>query len=1118
MLRSLFLILLSFCLFQSGAQSPNLKFKHITSKDGLVQNNVLSILQDSRGFMWFGTRDGLNRFDGYNFRLFQNDPKDTLSISNNFVRSLCEDREGYIWVGTSGGGLERLDVEKEEFTSFNYIKDSETRLPDLVVNSIVEDQQGNLWIGTGGGLARLNKSRTRFTIFKHDPKDDQSIKNDNVRALMADSDGNIWVGFWPVRGVNKYDQRTGILKSYDRDSLTRASGVSDFVRAFYESEDGYIYIGTDGGGMSRYDPENERFVNFKYSPDNPQSISHNVVSAISEDDRGNIWIGTENGGLCLFDPTEKTFVRYYQDDIDTEGINNNSIYSLYKDSEGNIWAGTYTGGVNVFFESYNTFEHYRKKRNESSLSHNNVLSFEEDHLGNIWVGTDGGGLNLFDPVNKTFKWFRQDKKDSESISSDFVVSLLQDSRLNLWAGTWRGGLNLYNPRNQSFSRFSNTVDSMMNSDRIWVTYEDHLGKFWIGTFYDGLYQYDFESGELLHFVMEDSLSISQQDITVIIEDKYNRLWVGTDQAGLNLYNRENQTFYQFTKDAEKDCGLSDNNIFCAFKDYKGDLWFGTNKGLHFLDADKLTFKKIRAFDGFGNDMILGIQEDNAHNLWISSNKGIARFNPQTGTSRFFTKAHGLQDVEFKRGASFKDSQGFLYFGGINGFNRFHPDSIRFNHAETPVKIVDLRVNSHSVKIGAGDSLLSKSITALEEIQIPIKYNVFSLHYAALSYNFSAETEYAYLLENFDTEWHYVGKSRNATYTNLYPGEYIFKVKCLIDGKWEAEQTLLNIVIPPPFWQQLWFVILMGIVVIIAFVGFFYWRVQKIHRKNQKLSALIEERTSQIAKKNAILKDQKLKLSRVNKELKQRQRQITLQTRQLMEHRSKLEQTNATKDKFFSIIGHDLRNPFHTILGFSELLLVNLKEYREEELERYIRHIHQTAEQTYNLFEDLLLWANAQSEHLTADFQNLDLYTVCAEVVQLMQNQGRRKGVEVSLSEQKQITVRADFFMLKTIIRNLLSNAIKFTGKGGQVRVMAEKREDKAIITVSDSGVGIEKEGPQKLWEALGNSSRNGTDEEKGSGLGLLLCKEFVEEQGGDIWVESEPGKGSDFIFSLPLGS
>ncbi|MGM0532129.1 MAG: two-component regulator propeller domain-containing protein [Bacteroidota bacterium] len=1115
----IFILMLSFLFFLGTDAQNTIKFKHLTSKEGLVQNNVHAILQDSEGFMWFGTRDGLNRFDGYNFRLFQNDPDDSLSISNNYVRSLCEDQEGYIWVGTAGGGLDRFNPETEQFKSFNSLPETETRVPDLFVNSIVEDLEGNLWIATGGGLAILNKSRTRFTTFKHDPEDAQSITHDNIRALMEDSEGNIWVGFWSVKGFNKYDRETGEFEIYSHGSLSGNSGLSEFVRAFHESENGYIYLGTVGGGMSRYNPENGAFTNYKHDPDNPNSISHNVVSAFTEDERGNIWVGTENGGLCLFDPVKETFTRMYQDDIDDESINNNSIYSLYKDPEGNIWAGTYTGGVNVFFENYNAFDHYRKQSNESSLSHNNVLSFEEDHLGNVWIGTDGGGLNLFDVEGGTFKEFSHDRDNSGSISSDYVVSLFQDSRLNLWAGTWRGGLNLYNFKDKSFNRFSETNDPGINPDRVWVTYEDHLGKFWIGTFYDGLYQYDFESGDFLHFETDvtDTTSISSQDITVIIEDKYNRLWVGTDQSGLNLYNREDQTFQRFKSDKGNVCGLSDNNIFSAFKDHKGDLWFGTNIGLNLLNADSLTFKEFRASDGIGNDMIAGIQEDNDHNLWISSNNGLTRFNPQSGDSRIFTEAHGLQDVEFKRGASFKDSNGFLYFGGINGFNRFHPDSIHIEHADIPVKIVDLRVNNRSVEIGAGDSLLSKSVTALDEIEIPWNHTVFSLHYIALNYNFSDETEYAYMLENFDDDWHYVGKSRIATYTNLYPGEYIFKVKSRIDGEWEKEQALLNIVIPPPFWQQLWFLILMGILVIAALVGFFYWRLRSIRRKNQKLSALVDERTSQITKKNATLKEQKQKLSQVNKELKERQRQIESQTRQLMEHRSKLEQANATKDKFFSIIAHDLRNPFNSILGFSDLLLLNIREYSADEIEEQIKLIRLTAEQTYNLFEDLLLWANTQSEHLAADLQNLDVNKVCAEVVQLMQNQGQRKGIRIYFSEQEQITVRADFFMLKTVIRNLLSNAVKFTGNEGQIGVRVERNHDKAIITVSDNGVGIKKESQQKLWEVIDKSSSDGTDNEKGSGLGLLLCKEFVEDQGGDIWVESEPGKGSDFKFSLPLG-
>ncbi len=1110
------------CVFViSAAQNNNIKFKHITSKEGLVQNNVFAILQDSKGFMWFGSRDGLNRYDGYNFKLFRNDPNDSNTINNNFVRAICEDHKGYLWVGTAGGGLDRYDKEKEIFVNYNSIPGHDTELPHSSVSAIIEDSDGNLWIGTmGGGLVMLNESRDEYVIFQRDADDPYGLADNNIRALLEDDEGNIWIGFSRAKGLNKLDKSTGKFKCFRHDWLDESSLCSNYVRSLYNDDDGNIWIGTDGGGMSRYDPQNESFINYRHDPNDPTSISHNVVSAFAEDDNGTLWIGTENGGLSLFDPETEVFTRVLQDVIDEESLNNHSVYSLYKDPEGNIWIGTYTGGVNVYFKSYNTFEHYRKNSSSNSLSNNNVLSFGQDHLNNIWVGTDGGGVNKFDPEKGTFQSFVHDRDDETSIGSDFVVDVFQDSRHNLWMGTWRGGLNLFSYDDQTFKRFQYDSDdkTSIGSDRAWVIYEDHLGNLWIGTFIGGLNLYNYKTGAFSRFMNDpsDSTTISSNDVTTIIEDKYKRLWVGTDESGLNLFNREEQTFRRFRFTSDKSCGLSDNNILGAFKDHNGDLWFGTNKGLNKLNADKLKFKVYRADDGIGNDMVLGIEEDNQNNLWISSNNGITVFNPQTGYSRNFSEAHGLQDVEFKRGASFQDNEGYMYFGGINGFNRFHPDSIKVKTYDPSVVIVDFQVFNKSIKIGGKDSLLRKSITETSHIEIPWEYSVFSFEYSALNYSFSDGIEYAYKLENFDDDWYYVGESRKATYTNLNPGRYTFKVKCNVDGKWGNEEAEIELVILPPFWKTLWFRILMGVLILMVFAFIYFFRLNRIRRSNKKLSRLVDERTQEIRNKNIILEEQTEELTSINSVLQDRQTQIEAQTEELWEQRNELEQANATKNKFLSIIAHDLRNPFNTILGFSELLLANLQLFSKGKIEQQLKYIHKAAEQTYNLLEDLLLWANSQSGKLTINPENVEVRDICAQTMEYLKNQSDQKGITMHYTESGKTNVMVDPYMFKTTIRNLISNAIKFTSEKGKINVSVEKNSNLAIITISDNGVGINKSDQDKLWSISENSTKVGTSNEKGSGLGLLLCKEFVEKHGGEIWVESEVGKGSDFKFTLPL--
>ncbi len=1102
----------------SISQNHYMKFRHITSKDGLVQNNVMAILQDSRGFMWFGTRGGLNRYDGYEFELFEHNPEDEKSMSRNDISTMYEDHEGYLWIGYFGGGLDRYNRETDSFESFDSITRSDEGMPTSNVSSVIEDKDDNLWIGTyGGGLIRLNADRDIITRIRHDENNPESLGNDGIRTLLEDSKGNIWIGFWDLAGVDKFNLKTGKFKHFKHnpDDSNSLSGNSVYV--FYEDSFGNIWIGTLDGGVSRYNIETEDFTRFMYDPENPNGISAYAVRGIVEDDNGNMWFGTENGGISVYDPVNDKFDVLLSDNIDSESLNNNSIYSLYKDPEGNIWAGTFAGGVNVFFKSFNTFEHFRIRNIDNSLTHNNVTSFEQDYMGNIWVGTDGGGIDILNQDDNFFRTFMYKRNDQTTLGQDFVLDIYQDSKNNMWVGTYGGGMNLYDFESCNFKRFiaDPSDTSGINNINVSILYEDSEGKLWIGTFGGGLNLFDYTSGIFSHFnnVFDGDQYISNNYVTVIAEDKYDRLWVGTNGGGLNLFQRNSKTFKQFLGLSDDISGLRSGKIFDALEDNKGDLWFGTSKGLYKLDADDLTFQSYSLGDSFSVKRVVGIEEDDRNNLWISTNNGIILFNPETGDIRKFTGSHGLQDVEFNRGASFKDRDGFIYFGGINGFNRFHPDSIEVDVDHPPVVIVDLQIFNQSVAINGEYPVLTKSVSETNRIEIPWRYSVFSLDYVALNYSFSKDIEYAYMLENFDRDWYYVGKNRKATYTNLNPGEYVFKIKCKVDGVWGEEQRKMDIIILPPFWKTFWFYAMLVFFGILILAAFFWFKTRRV----RKLNRLVDERTEEIRHQNEVLERQKMQLTNINIMLKERQEKIDNQTKTLVRQQNKLKQANASKDKFLSIIAHDLRNPFSTIIGFSELLLADLESYSAEEIEIQISQIFNAALQTYNLLEDLLLWANSQSGKLTADLKEVNLNAVCAEVIDLLKNQGDRKNIEILFSDHtNNPIVTADRFMLKTIIRNLLSNAIKFTGRGGEVKVLVDTDMDKALISVADNGIGMSKKQQKHLWDISEQISGSGTENELGSGFGLLLCKEFVEKQEGEIRVESKLGKGSVFKVILPL--
>lgn len=1116
MLRSLFLILLSFCLLQSGAQSPNMKFRHFTSKDGLVQNNVVAILQDSKGFMWFGTRAGLNRFDGYDYRLYEYIPGEQNTLTSSQISSLYEDKKGYIWIGHEEGGLDRYNPETDSFENFNRAPETNVELPTSNVSAIIEDEQENLWVGTfGNGMYVINKARTRMKHLVHDPENARSLGANSIRTLLKDSKGNIWVGFWSETGIDHYNPETGtfhhLIVREDKQSVITGDSFYDI----YEDSAGRIWISLRGVGVSCYYPEENRFENYSHDPYNPNSLSSNVVRAIVEDDDGNLWFGTENGGLSILNPATGKFTNLVNDDFDKESLNNNSIYSLYKDAEGNIWIGTYTGGVNAYFKSYNTFEHFRKKSGREQLNHNSITSFAQDHLGNLWIGTDGGGINVLESDEFRFLHHRFQRGDNTSLGADFVMGVSTDSAKNMWVGTWGGGLSRYDFDTGLFTRYQRDYENegSINSNNVSMAYQDSKGNLWVGTFGGGLNLFDYETETFTSYTNEpwNLLSISNNNVVNILEGDKGLLWLGTDGGGINMMRR-NHTFRQFLGIKDNRSGLRNGNILSSLKDEKGGLWFGTNKGLHKFNPETLQFLYYSLDDSLSELRVLGIEEDIHNNLWISSNNGLMVFNPESGYFRRFTTAHGLQDIEFTRGSSFEDKKGYLYFGGINGFNRFHPDSVEVSTKPPQIEIVDFEIFNRSVKIGEMDSLLKKSITETSYIEIPWRYSMFSMRYAALNYNFTTDIEYAFKLENFDKEWYFVGMNRKATYTNLNPGRYVFKIKCKIDGAWGKEQSKLEIVILPPFWHTFWFRSLVVLFMLLVFALFYRSRLQRI----KKLNRLVEKRTEEIRQKNEVLEDQKQQLLEINVKLTDRQDQVEIQARELIRQRNELKQINATKDKFLSIIAHDLRNPFNTIIGFSELLLTDLGSFEKKEVENQLKQILRAGEQTYNLLEDLLMWANSQSGKLNARPEDVDVREVCLNVRELLKDQADRKNISIQCSGSQSVLVRADRFMLTAVVRNLLSNAIKFTEQGGRVTISVEKRGVEALVSVADTGLGIDEKNLQKLWDIAGQTSRAGTENEQGSGLGLLLCKEFVEKQGGEIQVKSQVGTGSVFEFTLPL--
>ena len=874
----IFLLSLLLCVHVQGyCQVQHLKFNHLTTDDGLSQSTVLGILQDRKGFMWFATRDGLNKYDGYSFTVYKNILNDTSSLSSNIIRDIMEDKDGNLWIATWGGGVNKFDRRKQKFIRYQHDPNNANSLSGNFINSLHQDSEGNILIGTRDqGLDVLNPE-AEVPIFRHFPHDRHqpySLSGMDVRAIFEDSQQNIWVGT-ASEGLNLFDKKKGTFKRIQHNEADPHSLSNDHIRFIFEDSRQRLWVGTYGGGLNQFDRKTRHFRHYKKDPQNNNSLSHNFLVSIAEDASGNLWLGTENHGLSIFNPSSNTFNHYAYNEVDKTSLSSNSVNSLYRDEKGNMWLGTFTGGINQFNVDANKFIHHKKTASPNSLSHNSVLSFFEDSRGNFWIGTDGGGLNLYDRQSGSFTSFLYQENNKQSISGNHVLSISEGTEGNIWVGTWKDGITVFNKQENSYRHYKHEArnKASLSSNNAWSILKDTKGNIWIGTYGGGLNLYDPASDGFIHFKHEphNPKSISNNSINSIFEDSRGYLWIGTEGGGLNLFDPSTKEFvrYEHKKSVNS---ISNNVVKGIYEDGQGNMWIATNAGLNFLDVKTKQFTAFHTTDGLPNDVIMGILEDEKGNLWISTNHGLSKFNPQARSFKNYTVADGLQAKEFKEKAFFKSRTGKMYFGGINGFNEFFPDSVKDKPYTPPLLLTSFQIFNKTIEISENPEkggILSKNISETKEISIPYKYSVISFEYASLNYTASEKKKYAYKLTGFDEGWNEVGSRRSATYTNLDPGNYTFEVKGLnSEGEWASETARVALTIVPPFYKTWWF--RLGVLAILAgsFVCFYKIRTRMIVRKKKELEKLVIERTVEIRQKSA-------EIERINALLKAQNQELEL---------------------------------------------------------------------------------------------------------------------------------------------------------------------------------------------------------------------------------------------------
>jgi ligand-binding sensor domain-containing protein/class 3 adenylate cyclase len=835
-----------------SAQEMSIRFEQITTQDGLSQSTINDILQDSRGFLWFATEDGLNRYDGYEFKVYRNDPYDPFSISSNQISSILEDREGGIWVGTKGGGLNKFDREQDRFLRFTSDNADDKSLSHNYITALFQDPIGIILVGTQSGLNILNPRTNEFSIYK-EVDDHVNLSTANITTVFLDSNSFIWIGT-ADDGLYSFDRKTFEIVHYTNQPGNSTSISDDWIVSIYEDKERTLWIGTQSGGLNRFDPMEKEFTAFRASSGDRSSMSNNWVLSMYEDSRGTFWIGTLNG-LNILDREKEEFTNFMELNYPVN-LSNNSITSLFEDRSGVFWVGTQNGALNKFIRSSSeSFTVYQNDpSNANSLSNNNIEAIFEDSDGNVWVGTHGGGVNKLYSSTQEFENFVHDPSDPSSISNDFIYAILEDRNGGVWVGT-QDGLNLYDEMSGSFIHFKHDPEDVntISGNIITTIYEDSRGIIWIGTLNNGLNAYDPTTGAISRFTHSDTNpnTISHNKIWSMFEDEQGIFWVGTHGYGLNRYDRVRGTFTRFTSNPSDETTISDNFINVIRQDADGNLWVGTINGLNKFNPESETFTRYTTADGLPNNVIYGIIVDYRGNLWLSTNNGIADFDPSTGDVRIYDRGDGLPSNEYRFGAFHKGEDGTMYFGGINGIVVFKPDSIRDNPYIPPVVITDFLIFNEYVPISSVGSPLNKSISETEEMEITWRDKVFSFEFSALHFAAPEQNNYRYMMEGFDSDWIEAGNRRYVSYTNLNPGQnYTFKVQASNkDGVWNFEGKEIRIKVLPPPWKTWWaygIYSIFGASVLIGFINFQIGKERKkkeqVQKYNEELEALVKERT------------------------------------------------------------------------------------------------------------------------------------------------------------------------------------------------------------------------------------------------------------------------------------
>ncbi len=1070
-----FIVVLFFTLQPSIGQQKDYNFVNYSSKEGLASNTINAILKDKYGFMWFGTEDGLNKFDGLNFMVYRHRENDSTSIGRGAVMAIVEDKVGNLWVGTNI----TLSVYNRSLNNFINYDFSQMGW----IRSLCADHHGNIWVGTYTGLYYFNTKTKKITAYRVDSANDKKLNSDMILCVFEDSKRNIWVG--TKVGLHLFNPKDGSFRRFLHKNESPNSISDNAIRTIAEDKNGNLWIGTVEGGLNVFNPINQTFSYFKSTKSDESTLSSNSIFKILFDNTGKLWVGTEDG-LNIFDPKNGKFQRIKSAASSKYntigGFVGRSVRDIYLDNCGVYWISTLQGGVNKYDINLAFFNHKQFNPSDANgLSAGSITSFAESPSGDIYVGTDGGGLNVFSKKTGLIKRvpFNKTKGNAE------VVLALELLGNELWIGTYFNGLYALNTSTNAIRHFGiNKSKTDVSNIPINCLKADSEGNIWIGTNGNGVYRYHPKTGDLLHFdkILPQKGArnlLLNGYITVIEEDKQGKLWFGANGSGISVYDPKQKTLTFLNQGNSK---LPLDRVLSIYCSKLGQIWVGVfGGGLCLYDTKTKQFNQYSEKNLLSNDVIYKILEDDFGKLWVSTNKGISTFDPKKSIFKNYTYHNGIQQSTFNMGAGLKTSTGEMYFGGLDGFNYFNPAFLNQNKNTPSLVITDLKIGNKSIN-PIENSEIAEPISVAKEIILSYKQN-FSLDFVALNYTAPHENQYSYFLEGFDKEWNHVGTTTTAVYTNLDPGEYKFRLKAKSeDGSWQTPEKTLRIVVNPPFWRTYY-----AYFIYLSLVMTTLWAIRR--RGIQKLRNEFALEQERLEVKHLIEKE-----------------------RHDAERRMELEQL---KIKFLTNLSHELKTPLTLVLNPIENLLFQEKSTDKRET---LNLINRNAKRLLNLVNQLLDFRKIEDNELKLNTSEGDLIACAREIVDSFKYISEQKKIHLHFESSFQAYhTLFDKDKVERILINLLSNAIKFTNDDGNVCFRVESGDEKGVkLVIEDTGIGIP---PDKLERIFDRFYQIGTDSKilnQGSGIGLSITQEFVKLHGGTIEVESKEGVGTTFKVYLPL--